>query len=114
MTTHLRQTRLSIPMRWALLPVGMKRTRVFNGCHRCRRFRRFQRYKDKHWGRLLRRVPLPCGAVVSVFVIVSVVNDKIDNSMRALIRLEARILTCHRLDCHELRQPSGFRFRVQN
>ncbi len=22
MTTHLRQTRLSIPMRWALLPVG--------------------------------------------------------------------------------------------
>ncbi len=64
-------------------------------------------------GRLLRRVPLPRGAVVSVFVVVIVVNDKIDNSMRALIRLEARILTCHRHDHRELRQPSGFRFRWQ-
>ncbi len=35
-------------------------------------------------------------------------------NMRALIRLEARILTGHRHDCHELRQPSGFRFRVQS
>ncbi len=35
-------------------------------------------------------------------------------NMRALIRLEARILTGHRHDCHELRQPSGFRFRWQN
>ncbi len=64
-------------------------------------------------GRVLRRVPLPFGAVVIVFVVVSVVSEKIDNSMRALIRLEARILTGHRHDHRELRQPSGFRFRMQ-
>ncbi len=58
MTSHLRQTRLSIPKRWALLPVGMKRTRVFRG--------------GRLWSlrsiRLLRRVPLPFGGLpFSVF-----------------------------------------------